>query len=350
MEISIFDEDLERAIASAYYNAAELDALLLYGLKKPLETIPGFNADLSLNEQIRLVLKWARAKRKLDAFFAAALARRRGNPELKAFAAKIARGVSQEQQQIADELKADWVKSTAHASAATARQRIASHESLGGVLEALVVGAANFTAGMSAMDWMQKMDRCRRQVCMITRQGVPAGTGFLIGPDRVMTNSHVVKEPGGDGYCAVFEAGGIGAATTCAFTAELARSEPRQFDYAIFRLQSIPAGNRGFCAAGDHKWVQHESLIVLGYPGGGELVPAFGVLFDSNSFMGRVAYTANTYPGSSGSPVFDGNWDLVAIHHHGEENINNHGIPISAIRADLKDNADLFGARLILKP
>ena len=61
------------------------------------------------------------------------------------------------------------------------------------------------------------------------------------------------------------------------------------------------------------------------------------MVFDNNSFMGRVAYTANTAPGASGSPVFNENWDLVAIHHHGEKNVNNHGVPMKAVLKHLKD-------------
>ena len=45
----------------------------------------------------------------------------------------------------------------------------------------------------------------------------------------------------------------------------------------------------------------------------------------------RVTYTTNTEGGSSGSPVFTMDWQLVAIHHYGVEGVNNVGIPMAAI-------------------
>jgi hypothetical protein len=52
-----------------------------------------------------------------------------------------------------------------------------------------------------------------------------------------------------------------------------------------------------------------------------------------------VRYRTNTEGGSSGSPVFDQNWQLVALHHAGDPSWvakYNEGIPISLILAQLK--------------
>ncbi|PET72774.1 hypothetical protein CN533_05055 [Priestia megaterium] len=53
-----------------------------------------------------------------------------------------------------------------------------------------------------------------------------------------------------------------------------------------------------------------------------------------------ILYTADTEPGSSGSPVFNDKWELIALHHSGGENnngewLNNEGVLISAIVNDL---------------
>ncbi len=48
----------------------------------------------------------------------------------------------------------------------------------------------------------------------------------------------------------------------------------------------------------------------------------------------RVRYTTDTEPGSSGSPCFNQNWELVALHHSGDPNWLpswNEGIPTDLI-------------------
>ncbi|MGF1475009.1 MAG: trypsin-like serine peptidase [Geminicoccaceae bacterium] len=54
-----------------------------------------------------------------------------------------------------------------------------------------------------------------------------------------------------------------------------------------------------------------------------------------------IRYTTDTEPGSSGSPVFDNKWDLVALHNAGGDRnngvwINNNGIRADRIVADLR--------------
>lgn len=55
-----------------------------------------------------------------------------------------------------------------------------------------------------------------------------------------------------------------------------------------------------------------------------------------------LRYETDTEPGSSGSPVFDNRWDLVALHHAGGDRdadgrwLNNEGIRIDRVVADLR--------------
>jgi hypothetical protein len=64
-------------------------------------------------------------------------------------------------------------------------------------------------------------------------------------------------------------------------------------------------------------------------------------LVEFNGNRTRVRYRVNTEPGSSGSPCFDRNWDIVALHHAGAYKDDakdrfNQGIPIGRIVADLR--------------
>jgi len=68
-----------------------------------------------------------------------------------------------------------------------------------------------------------------------------------------------------------------------------------------------------------------------------------------------IRYKTDTEPGSSGSPVFDNEWELIAIHHAGGEQkdgnwINNEGIRIDRIIADLQEQCKgIVGGSEILK-
>lgn len=89
-----------------------------------------------------------------------------------------------------------------------------------------------------------------------------------------------------------------------------------------------------------------EKLYVIGYPGGGMLQLSFrdNELLDHQE--PKVHYRTPTTGGSSGSPVFDRNWQLIAIHHGGGVAVRclndkpgtyaaNEGIYLPAIRSAL---------------
>ena len=60
-------------------------------------------------------------------------------------------------------------------------------------------------------------------------------------------------------------------------------------------------------------------------------------VIEMNAIQNRVRYATNTEAGSSGSPVFDLDWNLVALHHFGDPAYDhppayNQGVPIDKIR------------------
>src|SRR5262249_40939185 len=82
-------------------------------------------------------------------------------------------------------------------------------------------------------------------------------------------------------------------------------------------------------------------LLLLQHPRGAPLKLALdtsGVL-RLNANGTRVRYATNSEGGSSGSPCFNMEWQLVALHHYGDPAVNkpgyNQGIPIGKIRARL---------------
>ena len=247
------------------------------------------------------------------------------------------------------------------------------------------------------------MARIEGQVCRIeVYSGLPPqyGTGFLLGPSVVMTNYHVVesvikKEVTPDkvglrfDYKALADGVHVGKSTVYELAHDfpedqwlLAHSpyssvdetggpgDPSQteLDYALLRVKGAPGNDpvggpglqlekpqaRGWIAmpARAHDFEKYPSIYIVQHPEDGPLK----VAFDTQSVLGlngnrtRVRYTTTTAHGSSGSPCFDGNWNLVALHHSGDPKFPklrraeyNQGIPLAAILALLGDKRRLLG-------
>jgi hypothetical protein len=229
----------------------------------------------------------------------------------------------------------------------------------------------------------EKMALVEGRVCRVELNGNAAGTGFLVGPDTVLTNYHVLE--------GVLKGTTPAAAVTCRFDykvladksrvdgaavglhptgwkvdasppapAELTRTPdnppptPDELDYALVRLTrrfgEEPAAPKGGAEAPRRGWlafpalapafVSKMPLMIAQHPDGMPLKLAV----DTESVIGvnanhtRVRYATNTEAGSSGSPVFDLDWNLVALHHLGDPAYDhppayNQGVPIDKIRA-----------------
>ena len=125
--------------------------------------------------------------------------------------------------------------------------------------------------------------------------------------------------------------GGILVSSPCS-AAELTNSPngslptPNELDFALLRL-SRDVGKEGTPARGSYvlpktaySFIVDQPVIIAQHPRGEPMKLAI----DSRSIIGlntnstRVQYRANTEGGSSGSPVFDLQWNLAALHHYGD--------------------------------
>ena len=264
----------------------------------------------------------------------------------------------------------------------------------GGELEKLV---RRQVPKLSAREMREQMMRVEGQMCVIERhllsgRGEARGSGFLIGPDAVLTNYHVVegflngsqaqqlqvrfdallqedgvREPDEGVLVAVHE---IVAARpyTAADPGNVNQPPaPDELDFAILLLADEAGNAQVGGAAGPHQskairgWMAlphpdpvfeaGNPLIIYQYPGGRELMLAI----DTEAVLGlvwdglRLRYRNNTEPGSSGSPVLNFDWELVALHHAGapgsEPAAYNQGIPVAQIAAYLESQglAHLLG-------
>jgi hypothetical protein len=244
--------------------------------------------------------------------------------------------------------------------------------------------------------WLEAAGKLQVCVCRIEIPvpggGTVFGTGFLIAADLVMTNWHVVqcivaaedndatyrgrRARAVDAICR-FDYKVLSNGTTNPGTAvSLATnwrvalspnnpngSEPTadQLDCAVIRL-SKSLGNmvigdnpqaqgdrRGWISLPDATvvtdFLEHAPLFIIQHPEGDPIKLALCTdgIQSVNTERTRVRYSTNTERGSSGSPCFDQNWNLVALHHAGDPNFAvghipefNEGIPIDTITRFLK--------------
>lgn len=122
----------------------------------------------------------------------------------------------------------------------------------------------------------------------------------------------------------------------------VAKSVPEDLDFMLLRLnQPIAENDQIKPLMLEPRSIQLDEFVnIIQHPNGG----AMEVSLRFNQVVAvreqRIYYLADTEEGSSGSPVFDDSWRLVALHHSGGEldgngNLTraaNVGIPVSAIR------------------
>ena len=187
------------------------------------------------------------------------------------------------------------------------------------------------------VNFLEKALRAAGAVGRVERQGAKFGTAFLVAPDLVLTNAHVIRqlpalEPGG----VRFNVGLQASAQWCSFAAVIAESPAERLDFALVRLKSAAPG-APVTLSGEAAYPDQPANIVQ-HPYGGSMQVALRgneiVRVDSE----RLYYVTDTEHGSSGSPVFNDDWQVIALHRAGlmdaaEQPVKyaNEGVPITAI-------------------
>lgn len=228
-------------------------------------------------------------------------------------------------------------------------------------------------------EWREKLGTIEAQVCRIEitkRNNFQSfGTGFLIAPNVVITNYHVIEpvisgkatpnnvilrfdykklpkgkviNPGTEYRLVEDEDDWLIDQSPCADNALPTLDE---LDYALLRVDGVPgeesiaknrvpdAPKRGWISLPEepyHQFLPDTPLLIVQHPKAQPLKLAFetDAIIDINEKGTEVKYKTNTEGGSSGSPCFDIKWNLVALHHSGDPSYNpayNAGSPFSAI-------------------
>lgn len=189
--------------------------------------------------------------------------------------------------------------------------------------------------GLVTLKWYEMgLERCRAVARFETASGRGLGSGFAIrgddlgskfrGESFLLTNAHVVSDdrsisPALQPQEAVIRFHGFdGGETRYRIKEVLATSRPTELDFTLLRLdRPIAKEIKPHPVAVEPDLSGRRRLYMIGHPLGGDLSLSLhdNLLIDSDRRV--VHYRTPSEPGSSGSPVFDDQWNLVALHHAG---------------------------------
>ena len=192
---------------------------------------------------------------------------------------------------------------------------------------------------------------CRIQIRDDKGSFIGSGTGFLVSENVLMTNNHVIDSMG-TALNSIAEFNyqddvNFMPCPTCSF-----RLKPEQFfvtdeelDFTLVALKDNPSSEKRpkdfghlHLISEEGKILEGEYVSIIQHPNGGPKAVTIRENKVSCIFDDFIHYLTDTEPGSSGSPVFNDQWIVVALHHSGVPNPNkknawiaNEGIRISSI-------------------
>jgi endonuclease G len=185
-----------------------------------------------------------------------------------------------------------------------------------------IIGAVSH---LKSIAWLTRGAQAARSVCRILTPD-SFGTGFVVNGGRVMTNYHVLPSrdvartsrvefnfqetlEGGLEPSKVYDIDSDSWAGDTTYDCATVRLQQfgdealRQWGYLAVEAAAVPEVNA------------HVSIIQ--HPNGGPKQIAVTANQVVSVFGHRLHYTTDTLAGSSGSPVFNDDWKVVALHHAG---------------------------------
>ncbi|MEF2279095.1 endonuclease [Deinococcus sp. YIM 134068] len=240
----------------------------------------------------------------------------------------------------------------------------------------------NDLLGVAYLDLARSAARAVGRVVLRGASGrtVGYGTGWLCGPHTLLTNQHVLEDAQ-DARTAVVEFdyelradGTPSRSVTLSLDPDTLFLTSEALDYALVAVQGDTSPFGWLPLIGTTgKVLVGEALSIVQHPGGEPKQVALRENRLVDLLPDFLHYETDTAPGSSGSPVFNDAWEVVALHHSGVPRtdgqgrtlrrdgqparpgdpdtvidwIANEGVRVSRIVEDLRTRPDAVGNPLV---
>lgn len=228
------------------------------------------------------------------------------------------------------------------------------HESPAGVQEKII--GENTLRDVRLLELA--LEAARAVVRIVTADSL--GSGFLVAPNLIMTNHHVIASQA--------------AAQSCAFqfhyqldkqlqpmSVQAARAKPDglfytnpDLDVTVVEVLEVPAAVTPLTLA-RLRANKDERVNIIQHPGGHYKKISMQNNFVAFADARHLQYVTSTEPGSSGSPVFNNDFLVIGLHHSGgyllepggdQTYLRNAGSSMIAVLDDLQANAPQIYAQL----
>jgi endonuclease G len=196
------------------------------------------------------------------------------------------------------------------------------------------------------INYLQLGTLCSRSVCRVRLRNaagstVGFGTAFLVAPGVLLTNHHVISSAGEARFALAefdYESDVRGVDKSVATFAVLGDPAPIARQDLDFCLAAVsPRSIDGQRSLNEFGWLPlnpepgkafvGEYLTIIQHPQGErkQVCVRENKLLKYDSAGNTLWYMTDTVPGSSGSPVFNGSWQVVALHHSGVPKVDSKG-------------------------
>lgn len=209
------------------------------------------------------------------------------------------------------------------------------------------------------INWLRKAINASNSVCKVLLPSGGSGTGFVLNGGYLLTNNHVLKTSKQAQNAKIIFNFQIDENGNQLPTKEYTLDESffltsRELDYSLVKIKD----DETLFSWGHLKLEKFldaqkgERVNIIQHPDGGTMKLALPdkIISKWNSYL---FYLADTKPGSSGSPVFNQEWKVIALHHagkisggglqinaEGEHQPSNRGILIKEILKDIKSKGN----------